>query len=350
MPDFQLFCKQTLKKTLSILLLLGIPAVLQGQTPDFTGDTATIQKCWPLRMLDTILDFRDNLTKSDTMYISSLPQKIKLGFAVNCSGAEIDAKGVGEHGDFRTMLSAEMKTTVSVNVAYRGLGIGLKLNPANIFGKKSSTEFDISFYGNSVGIDAVYQSTGVFKGHISNDGNKVYVPAGVVNMDMLLVNTYYAFNAKKFSYPAAFDHSCIQRRGSGSILAGVSYSLGKLSAKENGQIGNASMTLNTSFASIGVGYGYNFVIKNDWLLHLSAIPQVVLYSHNRLRVSTESEKAPYRFPDMMVIGRLSLVRHFPKYYFGISGKVTTSTIGDRSRLLLNNVKWIGQMTFGIKLK
>ena len=337
-----------MKKTLAILLLLGIPAVLQGQTPDFTGDTATIQKCWPLRMLDTILDFRDNLTKSDTMYISSLPQKIKLGFAVNCSGAEIDAKGVGEHGDFRTMLSAEMKTTVSVNVAYRGLGIGLK--PANIFGKKSSTEFDISFYGNSVGIDAVYQSTGVFKGHISNDDNKVYVPAGVVNMDMLLVNTYYAFNAKKFSYPAAFDHSCIQRRGSGSILAGISYSLGKLSAKENGHIGNASMTLNTSFASIGVGYGYNFVIKNDWLLHLSAIPQVVVYSHNHLRVSTESEKAPYRFPDMMVIGRLSLVRHFPKYYFGISGKVTTSTLGDRSRLLMNNTKWIGQVSFGIKLK
>lgn len=110
------------------------------------------------------------------------------------------------------------------------------------------------------------------------------------------------------------------------------------------------MTLNTSFASIGVGYGYNFVIKNDWLLHLSAIPQVVLYSHNRLRVSTESEKAPYRFPDMMVIGRLSLVRHFTKYYFGISGKVTTSTLGDRSRLLMNNTKWIGQVSFGIKLK
>lgn len=99
------------------------------------ADTAEIHKPGVLRLLDNVLDFRDNLMKCDTMYISSLPQKIKLGFAVNCSGAEIDAKGVGEHGDFRTMLSAEMKTTVSVNVAYRGLGIGLKLNPANMFGK-----------------------------------------------------------------------------------------------------------------------------------------------------------------------------------------------------------------------
>ncbi len=304
-----------------------------------------------MRILDGALDLRDKIVKNDSLYISRVPQKIKLGLAVNCSGAEIDARGARrEAGEFRTMLSSEMKTTMSVNVAYRGLGIGLKANPAKLFGKKSSTELNMSFYGNRIGIDAIYQSSGNYKGRIHSGGDKVYVPAGMVNMDMLLVNTYYAFNAKRFSYPAAFSHSWIQRRSGGSILAGLSYSLGKLSAAADEDLGNAPMTLKTSFGSIGVGYGYNFAMKRQWLLHLSAIPQVVLYSHNRLNIGDDSEKAPYRFPDVLMVGRISLVHHFGKYYVGMSGKVTTTTIGDRDRLLLNNVKWIGQVSFGIKLK
>ena len=161
-----------------------------------------------MRILDGALDLRDKIVKNDSLYISRVPQKIKLGLAVNCSGAEIDARGARrEAGEFRTMLSSEMKTTMSVNVAYRGLGIGLKANPAKLFGKKSSTELNMSFYGNRIGIDAIYQSSGNYKGRIHSGGDKVYVPAGMVNMDMLLVNTYYAFNAKRFSYPAAFSHS-----------------------------------------------------------------------------------------------------------------------------------------------
>lgn len=347
---FQILSKQTLKQTLAIIILLSIHAVMQAQTPDFAGDTAVVQKCWPLRMLDTVLDFRDNIVKNDTSYIARLSQKLKLGFAVNCSGADINARGSGERGDIQSRLSTSIKTTVSANIAYRGLGIGIKIDPTNVFTRKSSTELNMALYGNRIGIDAVYQASGVYKGNIEVNGDKSYIPEGLVNMDMLLVNTYYAFNARRFSYPAAFSYSWTQRRSSGSLLAGLSYSLGKLSASADEGTGRPSMTLNTSYGSIGIGYGYNFVIRNDWLFHLSAIPQVVVYSHNRLKVSTESGKAPYRFPDMMVTGRLSLVRHFPKYYLGISGKVTTSTIGDRSRLLINNAKWIGQVSFGIKLK
>lgn len=323
-----------------------------AQTADMNNvaDSAARRRIWPVRVLDSALDFRDRIVKNDTSYIVRLPQKITLGTAVNCSGANIDARGNDGSGDIRTALSTKMKTTVSVKVSYRGLGIGLKIDPFNAFSRKSSTELNMAFYGNRIGIDAVYQSSGVFKGTIGRGGDKAYVPEGTVNMDMLLVNTYYAFNAKRFSYPAAFSYSWVQRRSGGSILAGVSYSLGRLNASADDIIGNEPMTLNTSYGSIGVGYGYNFVMKQHWLLHVSAIPQVVFYSHNRLRIGEDSQRAPYRFPDMMVIGRLSIVRQFQKYYFGISGKVTTSTIGDRQKLLLNNTKWIGQVSFGVKFR
>lgn len=336
---------------MTIIILICVSVCAGAQGADSLGGMVARRKAWPMRILDGALDLRDRIVKNDSLYISRVPQKIKLGLAVNCSGAEIEAKGAGlEAGDFRTMLSSEMKTTMSVNVAYRGLGIGLKANPAKIFGKKASTELNMSFYGNRIGIDAVYQSSGNYKGNILSAGEKVYVPAGMVNMEMFMVNTYYAFNARRFSYPAAFTQSWIQHRSGGSILAGLSYSLGKLGAAADEELGNAPMTLRTSFGSIGVGYGYNFAMKKMWLLHLSAIPQVVVYSHNRLRIGDDSEKAPYRFPDVLMVGRISLVHHFGKYYVGMTGKVTTTTIGDRDRLLLNNVKWMGQVSFGIKLK
>ena len=126
---FQILSKQTL----AIIILLSIHAVMQAQTPDFAGDTAVVQKCWPLRMLDTVLDFRDNIVKNDTSYIARLPQKLKLGFAVNCSGADINARGSGERGDIQSRLSTNIKTTVSANIAYRGLGIGIKIDPTNVF-------------------------------------------------------------------------------------------------------------------------------------------------------------------------------------------------------------------------
>lgn len=343
-----------LKKTAVMIIFFCVSVVAGAQetadTLALNGEVGTRRRAGVVRLLDGALDFRDKLVKNDSMYIVRPPQKVKLGFSLNCSGAEIDARGNGGRGEFRTMLSSELKATASVNIAYRGLGIGLKVNPANLFGKKSSTELDMSLYGNRIGIDAVYQSSGAYKGKIETGGVSVDVPEGTVNVDMLLVNMYYAFNAGRFSYPAAFRHSWIQRRSGGSILAGLSYSLGKQVAEADSLIGNERMSLSTSYASVGVGYGYNFVIRHDWLLHVSAIPQLVVYSHNRLKIGDNSGKAPYRFPDIMTVGRIALVRQFPKYYVGLSGKVTSSTIGDRQRLLFSNTKWTGQLTFGIKLR
>lgn len=183
---FQILSKQTLKQTLAIILLLSIHAVMQAQTPDFAVDTAVVQKCWPLRMLDTVLDFRDNIVKNDTSYIARLPQKLKLGFAVNCSGADINARGSGERGDIQSRLSTNIKTTVSANIAYRGLGIGIKIDPTNVFTRKSSTELNMALYGNRIGIEAVYQASGVYKGNIEVNGDKSYVPEGLVSFGIKL--------------------------------------------------------------------------------------------------------------------------------------------------------------------
>lgn len=42
-------------------------------------------------------------------------------------------------------------------------------------------------------------------------------------MQVLNLTGYYTFNHRRFSYPAAFTQSYIQRRSAGSWLAGISY-------------------------------------------------------------------------------------------------------------------------------
>ena len=41
-------------------------------------------------------------------------------------------------------------------VAYRGLGLGLSVNPAKLAGKNQDYEFNLNYYSNRYGLDVVY--------------------------------------------------------------------------------------------------------------------------------------------------------------------------------------------------
>lgn len=58
---------------------------------------------------------------------------------------------------------------------------------------------------------------------------------------------------------------------------------------------------------------------------------------------------PYRFPNIIAVGRMAVVRHFGRYFAGFTAVVNTSQLGDRDILLLNNTKWRARMFFGIKI-
>ena len=45
---------------------------------------------------------------------------------------------------------------------------------------------------------------------------------------MLTLNAYYAFNGRRFSYPAVFSQSWMQKRSCGSLMLGASFMGGVL--------------------------------------------------------------------------------------------------------------------------
>ena len=110
-------------------------------------------------------------------------------------------------------------------------------------------------------------------------------------MKTLNLNAFYVFNSRRFSYPAAFSQTYIQRRSAGSFL---------LAFSGQGQLGKLKMEKNLDFKmmkiGLGAGYGYNFVPRKGWLLHISALPALIILSKTSMSFGEERVPMTYGSP------------------------------------------------------
>ena len=159
----------------------------------------------------------------DTNYISRPMTKWTLKARYNLSGTKIEAEGVENGRHFRSELTADNKSTLSVAVSYLGFSVSAALNPAKLMGKYNDYEVNINSYGNRFGWDFIYQDARNFTGWHDHEGvGRIELPADMLSVKTLNLNAYYAFNGRRFSYPAAFSQSYIQRRSAGSFLLAAS--------------------------------------------------------------------------------------------------------------------------------
>lgn len=329
-----------------VIALLSSPIVCNAQR-----DTVLTARQRIVAEVDKMLDWRDvrGRMRTDTNYMRRAPERLRLKLRVNASGSNLVAEGHTDDGHYKTTLEAQGKYTVSVSASYRGLTLGAALNPAKLTGKNKDYEFNINAYGNRMGADVIFHSANTYKGKIETDGGTIDVPDGLVSQNMLYLNAYYALSARRFSYPAAFSQSWLQLKSCGSVMFGLSFVGGNLRVGHNEELDNDEVRLSMANVGIGVGYGYNYVLKEEWLFHLSTLPQIVVLSRQRTTVNGSREKSPYRFPNVNAVGRLAVVRHFDRYFAGFTAVVNTSSTGDRDRLRLSSVKWRGRLFVGIKL-
>lgn len=303
------------------------------------------------REVDKILDLRDSRARSriDSAYLERVPQRLRFRLTLNASGSDIDTRGVNADGKFSTEMRAQNKYTVSFSASYRGLSLSVALNPAHLAGKKKDYELNMNAYGNRLGADVIFHSAKTFEGSVHTSHGDMGIPAGMISQNMLTLNAYYAFSGRRFSYPAAFSQSWLQKRSCGSLMLGASFMGGVLKVRHDDVIGNPESRLSIACAGIGVGYGYNLVLRHGWLIHLSALPEFVVYSRCRITSAGRRTKMPYRFPNIIAVGRMAVVRHFGRYFAGFTTVVNTSQLGDRDILLLNITKWRARLFVGIKI-
>ena len=164
----------------------------------------------------------------DTLYMARPDYKLTLKLRGNLSGNSIHARYDDEGGKIKTKLNTSTRATVSVGVNYMGLAAGLAINPANLSGKNKDMEFNLSAYFNRFGLEGYYQQSKTLSGTMSQGDASYHLDKGVLRLASVYLTGYYAFNHRRFSYPAAFTQSFLQKRSAGSWLVSFSYQGGSI--------------------------------------------------------------------------------------------------------------------------
>ena len=152
-----------------------------------------------------------------------------------------------------------------------------------------------------------------FKGWHDHEGmDRITLPDGVLSVKTLNVNAFYVFNSRRFSYPAAFSQSYIQRRSAGSFL---------LAASGMGQRGSL-----------------------DW----DRDPTFIVYSNASMTFGDDKVPLNYHFPEVIITGRGAVVHQWSNKFLGLSMVFNFTNIGDKDNLSIQNIKWRIRTFFGVR--
>lgn len=302
--------------------------------------------------VDSVLASRYYNIHYDTNYVVRPVGKLTLKMRMNQTGNSIHAKGTVNDIYSKADLSTNNKITFSLGAIYRGIGVGIAVNPAKLKGVYKDYEFNLNYNSRHLSLDFSYQRSESLAGDITGDRGEQHLVAGDVRMKVFNMAGYYNFNHRRFSFPAAFTQSFIQRRSAGSWLAGVSYQGGsvKTTSKLKDRSPNApNVRIYVGHIGIGGGYGYNWVLGNKWLFHFSMVPTFVIYNRNNMTVNGERKEAQHMRFNMIFNERAAIVHNFSSRYFAGATLVMNNSVFDDKNVVINQNKWYARAFIGMRI-
>ena len=299
-----------------------------------------------------------NNSKTDTTYVIRPKQNWLIRPKSNTYGYILHIKSNIDGKKLNYAMEGNIKTTVGLSASYKGISAGFSLNPAKWFNKTKDYEYNINIYTNRIGIDFTHGKRTSMKGYIASERINRIDHSGI-RLKNTSINAYYNFNNKKFSYPAIFSHSWIQKKSAGSFLAAITYHDTSLSANftsyEN-PLGNIHTLTKFKIRHLGIGagYGYNFVPNQHWLLHLSAQPSILVWKEYNMEyidpANTKTKlNAPTKFPEIHLIGRFGITYSFKNLFIGLNGVIQHFQAGEKDNFSIGSTQWRGQLSFGIRI-
>ena len=100
---------------------------------------------------------------------------------------------------------------------------------------------------------------------------------------------------------------------------------------------------------VGGGYGYNLVLGKKWLLHLSALPSIVVYNRNKLIINGEEKEAKHMRFHMIFNERAAIVYNFSSRCFAGATLVMNNSVFDNDAVIINQNKWRVRAFIGLRL-
>jgi hypothetical protein len=206
---------------------------------------------------------------------------------------DIEFPAINARTDWKLNFSPRMASSIGLWVGYRGTGIGfskaLTKNAGRYFSFGSTgAKYGINFQLRRFSIDEASLNWTEYKnGKVAFKEEEEVNTYNPVWIRSVYVNGYFVFNGRRYSQAAAYNQSVIQRRSAGSLLMGATWYQSSLDMSQQGNAGvmlynNNIGRIKLHQASIGVGYGFNFVPLRGLVVNLMAMPTLSLY--NRVKV------------------------------------------------------------------
>lgn len=335
---------------LGIILLSGLLSLSAQEKAGVGG---------AVRLLDRVLDYL-SASKMDTMYAVRHGSRFTIRPKMGVSFGRLDFgwRGDGEVWHNYAILSMPV-VKAGLNVSYRTLTIGYQANVGRLFGDGSAkdVEYSASVYGTKFGGDFFYNISERSKITRADDKPLVDRWLDCYRVERLQANAYYVFNHKRFAYPAAFTQSYIQRRSSGSPLAGLSLDYRYVILSASGLPEDIRTQINTSGLpeymrcgtfSLHFGYAYNWVVNPHWMLHGSLLPSVAVYKESKLRLvegQADMQMNDLSFGGIVRMGALWQNRN---YFAGFSAVMYLHSL-EISPYQIYDLNLRSRLFFGIRL-
>jgi len=218
---------------------------------------------------------------------------------------------------------------------------------------KTGSRFELSIYTSMIGADFFYRETGndFFIRSIvglSDEAKKFEGrDCSYISSSMKGINLYYNFNHRRYSSPAVYSQSTVQRKSAGSLQLGCSitahdvhFDYSALPEQLFTEIQGTNIFQSVERIkyidySVSVGYGYNWVFFPDWCLGISVNPALG-YKRTSTQTAilvgaTDEEQQPQTEEDNGIRGKLNDI-------FRKRGDLNINGTG-RVGLIYNNGRW-----------
>ena len=332
----------TIKLTLRTTLLLLCVLLCSAATAQKRSEVLRAR-------LDSVLDKKYTKANYDTAYIGRPQTNLTLKARTSVSGNNLHISQRAEGRRVKADLETNHMVNLSFSANYKGLAAAISLNPAKLKGSNNDFEFNLNYYSNRFCVDASYQISKTMAGDVSNEETSGHIDRGVLKTKLLNVTGYYVFNHKRFSFPAAFSQTYIQKRSAGSWMVGFSYQGGTLKTTDEADEDFPDVHFHVGHFGIGGGYGYNLVLHRKWLLHLSTMPTIVVGDYNNITYDGEKRKVHGKFPELILNERAAAVYNMgAKKFAGLSFNISNFVLGYGHNRTYQ-AKWIARAFFGIRL-
>ncbi len=352
------------------------------------------------KLFNKAKDFVDKkwVKNVDTLYIQNPKQVWRVSLDSYLSQSDLQMKSsidgifVGAEGDVRCkpQIRTDVSTSIGVRVGYKGLAAHYAFNVAGDKGRDLSLSSSGTWYCVHFRLHEFKTKEPQVKlegNFYQDDGELAWESlthkwhlTSPIKAKTMVLDGYYIFNKRRFSYKAAYRQSVIQKRSAGSWLAGAMFYYSDFRFDDDS---NADMILLMDDvgrikqweANLGAGYGYNFVPAKGWLISAMAMPMVTLYNrvktysydsnYRQLAIDEEEhdvdELGPedYRIESMGTDAhnnrirlnfnaRLSLTYNFDRYFVNLNGQFYNFGYhhGNNSGRLND---WFANVAFGVRL-